>query len=133
MGQALPACQGHDLERGCRCEVEAEVARALAVRATVDSDEVEVAGVADVEDAAAFKREIEQLNRRIAKLTGSLEATEQEIARLRTLKDVDDGVESIYRDVQGLDDSDARAEIKKELMGAIFKANMDLQGKRSTG
>ena len=42
-------------------------------------------------------------------------------------------MESIYRDVQGLDDSDVRAEIKKEPMGAIFKANMDLQGKRSTG
>ena len=34
-------------------------------------------------------------------------------------------MESIYRDVQGLDDSDVRAEIKKELMGAIFKATMD--------
>lgn len=89
-----------------------------------------IAGVADVEDAAAFKHEIQQLNRRIAKLTGSLEATELEIARLRRLKGVEDGVESIYRAVQGLDDSDARAEIKKELMSAIFKANMDLQGKR---
>lgn len=90
-----------------------------------------IANVAAVEDADAFKREIEQLNRRISKLTGSLEATEQEIARLRKLKAVDDGVESIYRDVQGLDDSDSRAEIKKELMGAIFQANLDLQGKRS--
>lgn len=90
-----------------------------------------IANVGEVEDAAAFKREIEQLHRRIAKLTGSLESTEKEIQRLRKLKAVDDGVESIYRDVQGLDNSDDRAEIKKELMGAIFQANMDLQGKRS--
>lgn len=92
--------------------------------------QAKIAAVSEVEDAAAFKREIEQLNRRVAKLTGALEATEQEIARLRKLKNVDDGVESIYRDVQGLDSGDARAEIKKELMGAIFQANLDLQGKR---
>lgn len=90
-----------------------------------------VAGAAEVEDAAAFLREIDQLNRRIAKLMGSLEATEQEVATLRALKGVEDGVESIYRDVQGLDGADARTEVKKELMGAIFQANMDLQGKRS--
>lgn len=83
------------------------------------------------EDVEAYKREVGQLHRRIAKLNASLEATEKEIARLRKLKNVDDGVESIYREVQGLDDSDGRAEIKKELMGAIFKANMDLQGKAS--
>ena len=88
------------------------------------------APVPDSADAATYKREVEQLNRRLAKLTSSLELTEKEIARLRKLKNVDDGVESIYRDVQGLDDSDGRAEIKKELMGEIFKANMHLQGKR---
>lgn len=90
-----------------------------------------IAGAAEVEDAAAFLREIDQLNRRIAKLMGSLEATEQEVATLRALKGVEDGVESIYRDVQGLDGADPRTEVKKELMGAIFQANMDLQGKCS--
>lgn len=81
-------------------------------------------------EAESYKREVEQLNRRLAKLTASLELTEQEIVRLRQLKDVDDGVQSIYREVQGLDTSDARNEIKKELMGEIFKANLHLQGKR---
>ena len=80
-------------------------------------------------DVDAYKREVDQLQRRIAKLTQSLETTEAEIARLRDIKDVDDGVASVYRDVQGLDDRDARSEVKKELMGAIFKANLDLQGK----
>ncbi|QDV07160.1 putative diguanylate cyclase YedQ [Planctomycetes bacterium Poly30] len=77
-----------------------------------------------------LRREVEQLHRRIAKLTGSLEMTEQEIARLRKLKNVDDGVASLYRDVQGLGDGDARSEVKKELMGEIFRANMHLQGKK---
>lgn len=81
------------------------------------------------EDAETYKREVDQLHRRIAKLSSSLEMTEKEIARLRKLKNVDDGIESIYREVQGLDDGDARAEVKKELMGAIFQANMHLQGK----
>ena len=79
------------------------------------------------EGASGDNREVAQLQRRIAKLTSSLEATEQEIARLRKLKTVDDGVESIYREVQGLDNDDSRSEIKKELMGAIFQANLDLQ------
>lgn len=90
-----------------------------------------IAGAADIEDAAVFKREIEQLHRRIAKLSGSLETTEKEIMRLRKLKSVDDGVESVYREVQGLGDGGERAEFKKELMGEIFKANMHLQGKRT--
>ena len=82
------------------------------------------------QDDGALRREVEQLHRRIAKLTGSLEMTEQEIVRLRKLKNVDDGVESLYREVQGLSDGDARSEVKKELMGEIFKANMHLQGKK---
>lgn len=81
------------------------------------------------EDVDAYKREVEKLQRRIAKLTSSLETTEGEIARLRDMKNVEDGVASVYRDVQGLDDGDSRADVKKELMGAIFKANLDLQGK----
>jgi len=90
----------------------------------------ELAAAPTGEDPAAFKREIEQLHRRIAKLNGSLATTEQEITRLRSLKSVDDGVASVYRDVQGLEDGEARSEIKKELMSEIFRSNMDLQGKK---
>lgn len=132
--------EGTDLESAANAVAEEVIQRAVADARKQWERELEeanlqiqekIAGVADVADAAGFLREIEQLNRRIAKLTGSLEATEQEIASLRALKSVDDGVESIYRDVQGLQDSDSRAEIKKDLMGAIFQANLDLQGKRS--
>ena len=75
----------------------------------------------------AYQREIDLLRRRVAKLTESLGMTEQEIARLRRTKSVDDGLASIYRDVQGLDASEAQAEMKKMLMESIFQANLDLQ------
>lgn len=101
-------------------EIQAEMAEKLAAGPAPNSG-----------DSDSYKREVEQLNRRLAKLTASLEMTEKEITRLRKLKNVDDGIESIYRDVQGLGDGDSRNEIKKELMGEIFKANMDLQGKRT--
>ncbi|MEZ5974211.1 MAG: diguanylate cyclase [Planctomycetota bacterium] len=91
----------------------------------------------DDDKESAYKREIDNLQRRIAKLTQSLGLTEQEIARLRAMKSVDEGVSSLYRDVQGLSGADARAELKKDLMSAIFQANLDLQskakGKRDSG
>lgn len=78
-----------------------------------------------------LERELVQLNRRIEKLTRSLESTEEEIARLRAVGAEDTGVASVYREVQGLDSGDTRSELKKELMGEIFKANLDLQARRS--
>ena len=70
-------------------------------------------------------------NRRIEKLTRSLETTEAEIARLRAAGSTDEGVASVYREVQGLDSDENRADLKRDLMGAIFQANLDLQSRRS--
>lgn len=92
---------------------------------TVQEFKEKIAGVADVEDAAAFKRDIERLNGRIAELTGSLEADAQALAILTALDGVDGGGDATVRDVQGLDDSDARAGIKKGLMGAFLEARAD--------
>lgn len=83
------------------------------------------------EREARYQREIDTLQRRIAKLSSSLGLTEQELLRIRALKGIDDGVASIYRDVQGLSMDDIRAELKKELMSKIFEANLDLR--RKTG
>ncbi len=110
-----------------RTEWETELAAANAEVVRLSAESLK-AGADD--DGGELRREVEQLHRRIAKLTGSLEMTEQEIVRLRKLKNVDDGIESVYRDVQGLSDGDARSEVKKELMGEIFRANMHLQGKK---
>ena len=73
--------------------------------------------------------EVANYQRRIAKLTDSLSRTEAEIVRLAGIKDVDTGVESIYRQVQGLSENDDDAESKKEMMMAIFEANLSLQDK----
>jgi diguanylate cyclase (GGDEF)-like protein len=82
-------------------------------------------------DRAGLERSLLQLNRRIEKLTRSLETTEAEVARLRSAGVEDTGVASVYREVQGLDSGENRADLKRELMGEIFKANLDLQSRRS--
>jgi diguanylate cyclase (GGDEF)-like protein len=83
------------------------------------------------EDQASTERSLLQLNRRIEKLTRALETTEAEVARLRSAGVEDTGVASVYREVQGLDSGESRADLKRELMGEIFKANLDLQSRRS--
>ena len=77
-------------------------------------------------------REVGNLQRRIQKLNDTLAATEQRLASATSSKKVESGISSIYREVQGLDESDAQAGKKKELMADIFRANLKLQ-KRSRG
>ncbi len=73
------------------------------------------------------REEVEQFERRIAKLTESLEITEDELKRIATAKNIEVGVGSIYRTVQGLSADDDDFETKKELMSSIFAANFELQ------
>jgi len=74
------------------------------------------------------EEEIRRYERRIAKLTSSLEKTESALNRLATLKDADEaGVASIYREVQGLDIEDIGFERKREMLAIIFRANLALQ------
>ena len=111
-------------------DVEAERAR-TAAQAPPSPALPTAPGSLEPEAEAHYKREIELLQRRIAKLTQSLGLTEQELARLRSLKDLDPGLESIYRTVQGLGNEDLHRELKRELMAKIFEANLDLR--RQTG
>lgn len=85
---------------------------------------------ADQAKGALRDREVENLQRRIEKLTQSLSTTEHRLRQVAAMKNIDDGISSIYREVQGLDDGAADVGKKKELMSAIFAANMRLQ-KRS--
>lgn len=73
------------------------------------------------------QRTIGQLERRVAKLTESLGLTEAELKRVAALKNIDLGISSIYRNVQGLSGSDAGAEQKKEMLKNIFESNMSLR------
>lgn len=77
-------------------------------------------------------REVGNLQRRIKKLNDTLESTERRLASATASKRVEPGISSIYREVQGLDESDAQAGRKKELIADIFRANLKLQ-KRSRG
>ncbi len=76
---------------------------------------------------AQHNRQIQVLERRIGKLTTSLDATEGQLSRMALMRDVDTGVSSIYRDVQGLDAGDDEKDTKRGLMSSIFDANVLLQ------
>lgn len=73
------------------------------------------------------QRAVEQFERRIAKLNGSLQTTEQELKRIAAMKGIDPGVASIYRTVQGLSNEDDLFQVKKELLSDIFEANLVLK------
>lgn len=123
----------------------AEVVRSLADGGEADMGTVEERLMALVMDVvggerktaetarkALQDREVGNLQRRIKKLNDTLASTEQRLAKVSAMKDVESGISSIYREVQGLDESDTQAGKKKELMADIFKANLKLQ-KRSKG
>lgn len=76
-------------------------------------------------------REVENMQRRLKKLTESLEQTEHRLREVAALKNIDQGISSIYRTVQGLQESEAQFGKKKDLMSAIFEANLRLQKKPS--
>jgi hypothetical protein len=73
------------------------------------------------------QKTIENLERRITKLTNSLGATEAELLRVASMKDIDLGVSSIYRTVQGLKGEGEGSEAKKEMLKNIFDANVALR------
>ncbi len=82
---------------------------------------------------ADSNRQVENLERRVRKLTDLLDVTEGELRRVASMKDVDTGIASIYRTVQGLSMADPNAELKKELMRNIFEANLALLGRQGSG
>lgn len=79
------------------------------------------------ESAAAHAREIDLLERRIAKLTQLLEQTEAELRRIAKLKNIDLGLASVHRGVQGLSAEEDALAFKRSLMREIFQANQELQ------
>jgi len=78
-------------------------------------------------DLVAERRKNDVLERRIAKLVEKLGVTESELKRIAQLKNVDLGIASIYRDVQGLGGDAAQAERKREMMKEIFTANFQMK------
>lgn len=76
-------------------------------------------------------RQVETLERRIAKLTSVIGVTEEELARVMSMKMVDPGVASIFRTVQGLRGDDPSAQSKKAMMSTIFEQNLAFQKKNT--
>jgi hypothetical protein len=74
------------------------------------------------------QNEVELLNRRLTKLSMALQESEAELERVANAKQVDDGVASVFKDVQGLSPGDSRFQQKKGLMSSIFEANQKLRG-----
>ncbi len=82
-------------------------------------------------DREEHQQKIEILERRIAKLTQQLGMTEEQLANVMRMKNIDPGIASIYSSVQGLTSQEAQAELKKELMAKIFEANLELRRMRT--
>ncbi len=83
---------------------------------------------------AAFARSLEVqrmridvLERRVAKLRSALAQSEEDLAALLLRAEVDTGISSIYRQVQGLSTTGIFRAEKLELLRAIFEANLELQ------
>lgn len=74
---------------------------------------------------------VSQLERRLAKMAQTLDLTEAELQRAMSFKGEDTGVASIYRTVQGISDVEDNLDLKKEMMAAIFEANMELKQQSS--
>ncbi|HEX6811817.1 MAG TPA: hypothetical protein VF384_09370 [Planctomycetota bacterium] len=89
----------------------------------------------DAEQArrALRDREVDNLQRRIKKLTDTLQQTEQRLQQVAATKNIEAGISSLYRDVQGVSSDDALAIKKTELMAEIFRANLELQKKSTNG
>ena len=73
------------------------------------------------------RRKNDVLERRITKLATRLGATEEELKRIAAMKNIDLGVASIYRDIQGLGGDASQAERKREMMKEIFTANFQMK------
>ncbi|MFG0316934.1 MAG: hypothetical protein ACF8XB_06665, partial [Planctomycetota bacterium JB042] len=99
-------------------------ARAAALAHRLLEEEREKA--VDAAKADQVKR-IAQLERRIGKLRSSLSDSEALVRRLKEAKDLPEGVESMYREVQGLDPNESNAAEKRGLLEEIFKLNVELR------
>ena len=78
-------------------------------------------------DLAAERRKNDVLERRIAKLVTQLGVTEEELKRIAQMKNIELGIASVYRDVQGLGSGESQAKRKREMMQEIFTANFQMK------
>jgi hypothetical protein len=76
---------------------------------------------------AVRDHEVGTLQRRIQKLATSLHETEHRLTEVTAIKNIDQGISSVYKEVQGLNQAASHFDQKKALMEDIFAANRRLQ------
>ncbi len=87
----------------------------------------QLSGQALGEQRRKYDLELDQLERRIAKLIQSLEQTEKALAHLQHLVSLDPGLESIYKTVQGLDPNEGDNRTKQAVLEKVFLENIELR------
>lgn len=80
-----------------------------------------------------YERQIDLFQRRIAKLNESLKRSEQTIQELARSKQVDPGLASVYRSVQGLAADAQMREAKLDLLVKLFESNLALREQFGAG
>lgn len=102
-----------------------------AVAAVLERERVRRAAAVD----GALLRErarIDVLERRIAKLREAQTAMERDLVELARRAELDPGVPSIYRTVQGLAAEEAEREAKARMLADVFAQNLELQCRASS-
>lgn len=111
MGQALPDFGGRLKE-----VLQRAVQKMEAAHAQMKADHAEQVGL---------------LERRLTKLSATLENTEGKLKGVVSGQPLDSGVASVYRTVQGLSDVEDDLHLKEEMMVKIFEANVELRNELS--
>jgi hypothetical protein len=75
------------------------------------------------------REQMDRLRRRLDRMAKDLKLSEVEVSRLKGELNAsyDGGVASIYDSVQGLDDEDAKAESKRDVLSKLFESNKELR------
>jgi hypothetical protein len=69
---------------------------------------------------------LDVLERRIARLSHNLGLTDEQLQRAMEIGVIDTGIASISDGTQGLSDSSADHQLKKDMMSAIYEANKEI-------
>jgi len=78
--------------------------------------------------AGESSEKVDVLRQRIAKLTDNLQGAHQMMERLRESRDLEEqGIPSLYREVQGLTGREDNYVERRQLMKQIFQLNLDLK------
>ena len=75
--------------------------------------------------------ELELLRRRANKLVRELRSARSEVQRAAARKEIDTGVASRYREVQGLSGEASNVDAKRGMLEDIFRANLELRREAS--